>query len=169
LIGGVADSTLGTGREKLVEAAWKDLAEAYRAHGGVPRTDDLDGALRLAQLTASCAMVLEERKRADLDAVDHRAAPRDPFLPAALDFLREQVGLVPSLTLRDNPAMVQRLDAALDGGLVSAADGPRSTWEPPLIPNPMGRNLRPPKAGGRPYGRRATWRAAKRAEARAGD
>jgi hypothetical protein len=33
----------------------------------------------------------------------------------------------------------------------------------------MGRNLRPPKAGGRPNGRRAMWRAAKRAEARAGD
>jgi hypothetical protein len=33
----------------------------------------------------------------------------------------------------------------------------------------MRRNLRPPKAGGRPDGRRAMWRAAKRAEARAGD
>jgi hypothetical protein len=38
-----------------------------------------------------------------------------------------------------------------------------------LIPNPMSRTLRPPKAGGRPDGRRAMWRAAKRAEARAGD
>jgi hypothetical protein len=38
-----------------------------------------------------------------------------------------------------------------------------------IIPNPMCRNLRPPKAGGRPDGRRATCRAAKRAEARAGD
>jgi hypothetical protein len=33
----------------------------------------------------------------------------------------------------------------------------------------MNQNLRPPKAGERPHGRRAMWRAATRAEARAGD
>jgi hypothetical protein len=38
-----------------------------------------------------------------------------------------------------------------------------------VIPNPIDRNLRPPKAGERPKGRRAKWRAAKPADAGAGD
>jgi hypothetical protein len=37
------------------------------------------------------------------------------------------------------------------------------------MPDPIDRDLRPPKAGERPDGRRAQWRAAKRADARAGD
>jgi hypothetical protein len=50
-------------------------------------------------------------------------------------------------------------------GLANAAIGVQRG----VIPQPMCRNLRPPKAGGRPDGRRAAWRAAKRAAARAGD
>ncbi|WP_235925065.1 tetratricopeptide repeat protein, partial [Roseomonas harenae] len=65
-------------------------------------------------------MVLDYAKEDEEARFDNRGAAPPPFIAAARRFLHEQLGLLPSLTFKDDPAVVATLEAAVDDALAGA-------------------------------------------------
>jgi phosphoenolpyruvate synthase/pyruvate phosphate dikinase len=100
----------------------------------------------------------------------YRKRYRDAFALAcrAIGRVREEIGLANVVVMIPFCRTLAEADRVLAEMARHRLERGRDGLKVYVIPNPMSWNLRPPKTGGRPDGRRATWRAAKRAEARAG-
>ena len=133
VLGEKAAEAAGTAVERIAEKvfgpAWEEARTRARAYlGGVPTNHDLERALRLAQLTGALVVLWDFAREEEDARFDNRSAEPPAFVTAARHFLHDQLGLLPSLTFKDNDAVAAALEAALDDALADARrDGVAAT------------------------------------------
>lgn len=119
-VAGAADEALAALFGKRATEVLEEVADRVRAYtGGVPPNHDLERTLRLVQLTASLLVLRGYESAEEAARFDSRAETPPPFIAAAHGWLRDQIGLCPRMTVRDNAALVAEMESALDGFLRS--------------------------------------------------
>ena len=106
----------GCGASEVLE----EIGARVRGYlGDVPPNHDLERTLRLVHLTANLLVLKAYEIAQEAEHFDQRSAKPPPFIAKAGGWLRDQIGLCPRMTVRENNALVAEMEAALDGLLRS--------------------------------------------------
>jgi hypothetical protein len=116
----VVDSALAALFGRRVSEVMEEVADRVRGYtGGVPTNHDLERTLRLLQLTSTLLILRAYEIADEADRFDQRGTAPSPFIKATHDWLRDQIGLCPRMTVRANETLVEEMERALDGLLRS--------------------------------------------------
>jgi hypothetical protein len=106
--------------EKLFGKVWREVADRTRAYGRLPAGHEVEGAIRLAQLTASL-FVVRSWEEANAYTWAHRTdAPEPLFRNAAVARLHDELGVCWNLKRKPNDELARELAEAMDAGLADA-------------------------------------------------
>ncbi|MBU8544468.1 MULTISPECIES: tetratricopeptide repeat protein [Roseomonadaceae] len=119
-VAGAVDSALAALFGRRVSEVMEEVADRVRGYtGGVPTNHDLERTLRLLQLTSTLLILRAYEIADETDRFDQRGTAPPPFIKATHDWLRDQIGLCPRMTVRANETLVEKMERALDGLLRS--------------------------------------------------
>lgn len=104
---------------KMVLDQVKARLRAYS--GSAPVNDDLDRAIRLAELTAGLMLVDRFCRQVDLEILETRGATPPPFIEKARSHLFDQIGLCPGFQVKPNALLIREIEAGLDRALAEPA------------------------------------------------